>query len=209
MARWVWFCFTLIYFARQFKLLVPDPANILWHVQLCACMPAKWEGWQQDGAVGLLARGIPSTPPKLKGQRQAQSVGKGTERSWDELKEREEAAGAEHTVKAGGAGLVPSLCVLLECPKPLPHPNPQTASPSPPVHRAVEQQVVWQILSQLKGQNARKLQQQQKSQPTPVLLRASKLPCAAKELLGPSTANHPAQLQLCCPPAGHSQHVCW
>lgn len=51
-----------------------------------------------------------------------------------------------------------------------------------------------------------KQQQQQKSQPTPVLLRASKLPCAAKELLGPSTANHSAQLHLCCPPAGRCQH---
>ena len=43
--------------------------------------------------------------------------GMGMERSWDEPKEREEAAGAEHTVRAGGAGLVPSLPVPLRCPK--------------------------------------------------------------------------------------------
>lgn len=35
-ALWVWFCFTLIYFAQQFKLLVPDPANILLHLDLGA-----------------------------------------------------------------------------------------------------------------------------------------------------------------------------
>lgn len=35
-ALWVWFCFTLIYFAQQFKLLVLDPANILLHVDLRA-----------------------------------------------------------------------------------------------------------------------------------------------------------------------------
>lgn len=53
-ALWVWFCFTLIYFARQFKLLVPDPANILRYVWRSA-RKQNVPGWWQDGALGLFA----------------------------------------------------------------------------------------------------------------------------------------------------------
>lgn len=57
-ALWVWFCFTLIYFAQQFKLLVPDPANILLHVDLRAGRQARRAAGSFAGVSRALDPGV-------------------------------------------------------------------------------------------------------------------------------------------------------
>lgn len=47
---WAWFCLTLIYFAQQFKSLVPDPANTFLHVDLRARKARRVLGLPASGA---------------------------------------------------------------------------------------------------------------------------------------------------------------
>lgn len=142
--------------------------------------------------------------------------GMGMERSWDEPKEREEAAGAEHTVRAGGAGLVPSPPVPLQCfgatkGGPLPHPKPHTASPSLPAHQAVEQQVAWQNTTFCHSLRDRK-QENSKKKTHDIPQSSSVPPCSPVQPRGCWDPALPTTLPSCTCAAhlqGTPSTVCW